>query len=162
LLIADEPSTALDVTIQAQILELIARLRLEFGMAVLIITHDLGVVAEVADRVAVMYAGKIAEYASTEEIFKRPIHPYTQGLLASIPVLGQEVARLQVIPGTVPNPLSFPSGCKFHPRCPLADERCGAEEPELEPWAASQSDETHTVACWKAGEVAFQLAGAGS
>jgi oligopeptide/dipeptide ABC transporter ATP-binding protein len=155
LLIADEPTTALDVTIQAQILELIARLREEFGMAVLIITHDLGVVAEVSDRVAVMYAGKIVEYASTRSIFKQPVHPYTQGLLASIPTLGLEIERLAVIPGTVPNPLEFPAGCKFHPRCPLADERCRREEPELEPAPGEAGQGPHGVACWKAGEIAF-------
>jgi oligopeptide/dipeptide ABC transporter ATP-binding protein len=156
LLIADEPTTALDVTIQAQILELIARLRDEFGMAVLIITHDLGVVAEVADRVAVMYAGKIVEYASTRAIFGKPHHPYTQGLLASIPTLGVEIDRLEVIPGTVPNPLEFPDGCKFHPRCPLADDRCRSEEPPLEPLPGGSTDGVpHTIACWKSGEVAF-------
>ncbi len=153
LLIADEPTTALDVTIQAQILELIARLRREFGMAVLIITHDLGVVAEVADRVAVMYAGKIVEYGDTRQIFGEPRHPYTQGLLASIPTLGREVERLQVIPGNVPNPTQFPSGCKFHPRCPIADDTCRADEPGLSTPAAGDA---HQVACWRDGEVAFQ------
>jgi oligopeptide/dipeptide ABC transporter ATP-binding protein len=150
LLIADEPSTALDVTIQAQILDLIGRLRHELGMSVLIITHDLGVVAEVADRVAVMYAGEVVEHASVEEIFARPLHPYTQGLLNSIPRLGKAMERLSVIPGTVPNPIEFPSGCAFHPRCPLADERCRNEGPPL-----SEQGGDHQVACWKVGEVAF-------
>ncbi len=150
LLIADEPTTALDVTIQAQILELIGRLRREFKMSVLIITHDLGVVAEVADHVAVMYAGKVVEYATVNEIFARPLHPYTQGLLTSIPRLGGELERLQVIPGVVPSPLDFPSGCRFHPRCPLADARCRTEEPPLVPHA-----DGHLAACWHAGEVAF-------
>jgi oligopeptide/dipeptide ABC transporter ATP-binding protein len=150
LLIADEPSTALDVTIQAQILDLIARLRHELGMSVLIITHDLGVVAEVADRVAVMYAGEVVEHASVEEIFARPLHPYTQGLLNSIPRLGKLMERLSVIPGTVPNPIEFPSGCAFHPRCPLADERCRDEDPPL-----NEQGGDHQVACWKVGEVAF-------
>jgi oligopeptide/dipeptide ABC transporter ATP-binding protein len=150
LLIADEPTTALDVTIQAQILDLIARLRREFGMAVLIITHDLGVVAEVADKVAVMYAGKIVEYSGVTEIFARPLHPYAQGLLTSIPRLGRDLERLQVIPGTVPNALHFPPACRFHPRCPLADQRCRTEEPPLTP-----DGDGHLVACWHAGEVAF-------
>jgi oligopeptide/dipeptide ABC transporter ATP-binding protein len=152
LLIADEPTTALDVTIQAQILDLIGRLRREFGMSVLIITHDLGVVAEVADRVAVMYAGKVVEHAPVAAIFARPLHPYTQGLITSIPRLGLEVERLQVIPGTVPDASAFPAGCRFHPRCPLADRRCELEEPGL---VAAGAD--HQVACWKAGEVAFAL-----
>jgi oligopeptide/dipeptide ABC transporter ATP-binding protein len=150
LLIADEPTTALDVTIQAQILDLIARLRREFGMSVLIITHDLGVVAEVADRVAVMYAGKVAEYAAVRDLFARPLHPYTQGLLSSIPRLGTDLERLQVIPGTVPNPLEFPAACRFHPRCPLVVDRCRQEEPPLVPHG-----DGHLTACWRAGEVAF-------
>jgi oligopeptide/dipeptide ABC transporter ATP-binding protein len=158
-LIADEPTTALDVTIQAQILALLARLRREFGMAVLLITHDLGVVAEVADRVAVMYGGRIVEHAPVREIFARPLHPYTQGLMNAIPRLGKEQARLAVIPGTVPNPAALPPGCPFHPRCPLADARCRTELPPL--LAEGGSDVgpggaiLHQVACFKAGEVAF-------
>jgi oligopeptide/dipeptide ABC transporter ATP-binding protein len=150
LLIADEPTTALDVTVQAQILALIGQLRRELGMAVLLITHDLGVVAEVADRVAVMYAGRIVEHALVEEIFDRPLHPYTQGLLNAIPRLGRDLERLAVIPGVVPNPAYLPAGCAFHPRCPLADERCRTEVPPL----VSHAPE-HEAACFHAGEVAF-------
>jgi oligopeptide/dipeptide ABC transporter ATP-binding protein len=119
LLIADEPTTALDVTIQAQILELLRKLQRETGMAILLITHDLGVVAENADVVAVMYASRVVEFATVEEIFDRPQHPYTQGLLRSVPKLGAPEGRLESIPGAVPNPARFPTGCKFHPRCPL-------------------------------------------
>jgi oligopeptide/dipeptide ABC transporter ATP-binding protein len=150
LLIADEPTTALDVTVQAQILALIGQLRRELGMAVLLITHDLGVVAEVADRVAVMYAGRIVEHALVEDIFARPLHPYTQGLLNAIPRLGRDLERLAVIPGVVPNPAYLPAGCAFHPRCPLADERCRTEVPPLESHAPE-----HEAACFHAGEVAF-------
>ena len=159
LLIADEPTTALDVTIQAQILALLARLRREFGMAVLLITHDLGVVAEVADRVAVMYGGRIVEHAPVREIFARPLHPYTQGLMNAIPRLGKEQMRLAVIPGTVPNPAALPPGCPFHPRCPLADTRCRTELPPLLAEGGSEVGPggaiLHQVACFKAGEVAF-------
>jgi oligopeptide/dipeptide ABC transporter ATP-binding protein len=117
LLIADEPTTALDVTIQAQILELLRKLQREKGMAIMLITHDLGVVAENADVVAVMYASRIAECATVEELFDKPLHPYTEGLFNSIPKLNANVDRLATIPGTVPNPARFPQGCKFHPRC---------------------------------------------
>jgi oligopeptide/dipeptide ABC transporter ATP-binding protein len=123
LLIADEPTTALDVTIQAQILELLRDLQRDTGMSILIITHDLGVVAEIADEVVVMYAGRIVERADVHELFAHPLHPYTQGLLRCMPRLSQAKRRLDVIPGTVPNPLDFPPGCKFHPRCPLSAER---------------------------------------
>jgi oligopeptide/dipeptide ABC transporter ATP-binding protein len=118
LLIADEPTTALDVTIQAQILELLRKLQREKGMSILLITHDLGVVAENADVVGVMYASRIAEFAKVEDLFDRPQHPYTEGLFRSVPTLGHLKERLDTIPGTVPNPARFPSGCKFHPRCP--------------------------------------------
>ncbi|MBN1916794.1 MAG: ABC transporter ATP-binding protein [Verrucomicrobia bacterium] len=131
LLIADEPTTALDVTIQAQILDLLRALQAEFHMAILLITHDLGVIAEVAEQVAVMYAGKIAELAGVHELFADPKHPYTQGLFGSLPKLGKHTERLNVIPGVVPNPIDFPSGCKFHPRCPHAFDRCAVEEPGL-------------------------------
>jgi oligopeptide/dipeptide ABC transporter ATP-binding protein len=132
LLIADEPTTALDVTIQAQILDLLRELQQEFRMSVLIITHDLGVVAEVADEVAVMYASKIVEYAPARELFREPLHPYTVGLLRAIPRLDTPKAeKLSVIPGTVPNPLRFPPGCAFHPRCPMAVDRCREVEPRL-------------------------------
>ncbi len=143
LLIADEPTTALDVTIQAQILELLDRLQRELGMAVLMITHDLGVIAEVADRVAVMYAGKIVETGTVDEIFADPRHPYTRGLLESIPTLNEEKSRLSVIPGTVPDATRFPAGCRFAPRCSLAENICEANEPLLEPTACNRH-----VACW--------------
>src|SRR3989442_8891016 len=129
ILIADEPTTALDVTIQAQILELLKRLQAELGMAVLLITHDLGVVAETADRVAVMYAGQVVEYCDVAAAFRRTLHPYTAGLLASLPRLGDKRATLRVIPGNVPNPARFPKGRRFHPRCPVAQERCREQEP---------------------------------
>jgi oligopeptide/dipeptide ABC transporter ATP-binding protein len=122
LLIADEPTTALDVTIQAQILELLRKLQQETGMAVLLITHDLGVVAENADTVAVMYASRVVEFATVEDLFDHPKHPYTEGLFRSVPKLGQESTRLETIPGNVPNPANFPIGCKFHTRCPKARE----------------------------------------
>ena len=149
ILIADEPTTALDVTIQAQILELLLRLRRELGMAVLLITHDLGVVAETADRVAVMYAGQVVEACEVRAAFHATRHPYTAGLLASLPRLGAARGELRVIPGGVPNPAHFPSGCRFHPRCPLAQERCRTEPPalrELEPG--------HFVRCHRAEEIA--------
>jgi len=145
LLLADEPTTALDVTIQAQILELLAHLQRELHMAVIMITHDLGVIAEVADRVAVMYAGKIVEYGEVHDIFKKPGHPYTQGLLQSIPKLTEFRDRLAVIPGIVPNPLAFPRGCKFHPRCPVAVDMCQEAEPELRALASG-----HWVRCIRA------------
>ncbi len=133
ILIADEPTTALDVTIQAQILELLRKLRREAGMAILLITHDLGVVAENADVVAVMYAGRVVEYAAVEDLFYHGLHPYTQGLFRSIPRLEGKRQRLETIAGTVPNPAHFPSGCIFHPRCPRrnGDPLCAAEEPPL-------------------------------
>lgn len=143
LLIADEPTTALDVTIQAQILELLDRLQRELGMAVLMITHDLGVIAEVADRVAVMYAGKIVETGTVDEIFANPQHPYTRGLLESIPTLNEEKGRLSVIPGTVPDATRFPAGCRFAPRCSLAEDVCEADDPRLEPTSGGRF-----VACW--------------
>jgi oligopeptide/dipeptide ABC transporter ATP-binding protein len=118
LLIADEPTTALDVTIQAQILELLRKLQQERGMSILLITHDLGVVAENADVVGVMYASRVVEFATVEDLFDRPQHPYTEGLFRSIPKLGANHERLETIPGMVPNPMRFPAGCKFHPRCP--------------------------------------------
>ncbi|MGB1398035.1 MAG: ABC transporter ATP-binding protein, partial [Planctomycetota bacterium] len=142
LLVADEPTTALDVTIQAQILELLRDLQREKGMAILMITHDLGVVAENADHVVVMYAGKVVESAPVEELFENPKHPYTVGLFRSLPRLEQESERLEVIEGNVPNPLQFPSGCKFRPRCPHASETCAATEPDL-----NQIDPKHQVAC---------------
>ncbi len=146
-LIADEPTTALDVTIQAQILELLQRLQEELDMAILLITHDLGVVAEVADRVAVMYAGRIVETATTRELFESPRHPYTRGLMRSIPVLEGERERLDTIPGSVPDARVIPSGCAFHPRCSLADYRCRRQRPQPEEGAPG-----HLVSCWKADD----------
>ena len=145
LLIADEPTTALDVTVQAQILDLIGDLQRRTGMSVLLITHDLGVVAETADHVAVMYAGKVVEYATVEELFGRPRHPYTIGLFRSLPDLARPGERLPTIPGTVPSAFRFPSGCRYRTRCPLARARCAEEEPELEP--VPGADPGHTAAC---------------
>ncbi len=147
LLIADEPTTALDVTIQAQILDLLGELQAQNGMSILLITHDLGVVAERADDVAVMYASRIAEVADSQSLFAEPLHPYTQGLLKSLPQLGFSGKRLQTIPGTVPEPLHFPNGCKFHPRCPIgcSDKKCQTVEPMLR-----QVQPGRSVACWHA------------
>jgi peptide/nickel transport system ATP-binding protein len=131
LLIADEPTTALDVTIQAQILNLLKNVQDNTQMGILLITHDLGVVAEVCDRVIVMYAGRIVEEATTEELFENPRHPYTRGLIDSIPKIGVSQKRLYAIPGTVPNPSEMPKGCKFAPRCAFAMERCIEQEPDL-------------------------------
>ena len=133
LLIADEPTTALDVTIQAQILELLRKLQREKGMSIILITHDLGVVAENADVVAVMYASRVVEFAPVHELFDHPQHPYTEGLFRAVPKLGAHAQRLDAIPGTVPNPARFPSGCKFHPRCPRmqGDPKCRDVEPAL-------------------------------
>jgi len=146
LLIADEPTTALDVTTQAQILELVKELREDLRMAVLLITHALGVVAEMADRVAVMYAGRIVEYAPVDTVFGNPRHPYTVGLLQSIPDLELTRERLSTIPGTVPSLLRPPPGCYFWPRCPLAGEICRDAQPPL-----AQVGQSHYAACWKAG-----------
>ena len=140
-LIADEPTTALDVTIQAQILELLNELQRELNMSVLLITHDLGVVAETCDRVAVMYAGKIVESAPVEALFDRPKHPYTHGLFRSLPTLGERKEQLAVIPGAVPSPLDFPSGCRFRTRCWMAQEVC-KEEPLLR-----EIEAKHLAAC---------------
>ncbi len=145
LLIADEPTTALDVTIQAQILDLLGDLQARLGMAILIITHDLGVIAEIADEVIVMYAGKIVESAPVKQLFADPQHPYTIGLLGSIPRLGEYRERLATIEGTVPSPANQPRGCRFSPRCPFSDARCRDEPPPLR-----VLEEGHAVACWKA------------
>jgi peptide/nickel transport system ATP-binding protein/oligopeptide transport system ATP-binding protein len=131
LLIADEPTTALDVTIQAQVLQLLKEIQREMGMSVMLITHDLGVVAEIADRVAVMYAGRIFEYGPIEAIFSTMRNPYTRGLMHSIPQLTEKRGRLNAIPGQVPDPMDLPAGCKFHPRCYLMIEECKKEEPPL-------------------------------
>ena len=147
LLIADEPTTALDVTIQAQILDLMRNLQREYNAAIILITHDLGVVAEMADRIAVMYAGQIVEEARTDELFRNPRHPYTQGLIASIPVLGEIKDELDVIPGNVPNLINLPPGCRFAPRCRARVAAgltiCGQQMPELKPVATA-----HTARCW--------------
>jgi oligopeptide/dipeptide ABC transporter ATP-binding protein len=132
LLIADEPTTALDVTIQAQILDLMRLLQKDTGMSILMVTHDLGVVSNMASHVAIMYASKIVEYGSVQDIFSNPRHPYTLGLFTSIPVVGQRKKDLYVIPGNVPNPLAFPDGCKFWPRCLFAASLCRGQEPLLE------------------------------
>jgi oligopeptide/dipeptide ABC transporter ATP-binding protein len=142
LLIADEPTTALDVTIQAQIIELMQELQASAGASILFITHDLGVVAEVSDHVAVMYAGKVVEYADVHTLYGEPRHPYTVGLFHSLPALAGKKERLRVIPGVVPSPLDFPSGCRFRNRCEHADRRCAAEEPRLRRVGGG-----HTVAC---------------
>ena len=145
LLIADEPTTALDVTIQAQILELMATLQAESGTAIVLITHDLGVVAEVADEVVVMYAGRVVERAPVARLFAEPQHPYTVGLLGSVPRLDAEQARLPAIQGQVPAPFARPPGCRFTDRCPFADARCRAEVP---PWREVGAG--HHAACWHA------------
>lgn len=147
LLIADEPTTALDVTIQAQILTLLRNLKKELDTSVLIITHDLGVVAEIADKVIVMYAGEVVEEAPIYELFENPQHPYTKGLIASIPKIHRikdAAEDLYTIEGTVPNPSSMPTGCKFHPRCPLADDQCKNVHPQLE-----YINESHAKRCHK-------------
>ena len=147
LLIADEPTTALDVTIQAQILELMKELQEKLGMSLLLITHDLGVVAEQADEVAIMYAGKVVERAKAKAIFDRPLHPYTVGLLNSLPgVAGNKKKRLIAIPGMVPSPLELPSGCRFRDRCPKAAGICAEGEPQL-----VEKGKDHWVSCYFAG-----------
>jgi oligopeptide/dipeptide ABC transporter ATP-binding protein len=143
LLIADEPTTALDVTVQAQILELMKELRERLGMAIMLITHDLGVVAEMVDDVAVMYAGRVVERGPVAEIFSSPQHPYTEALLESIPLLGMRYTdKLKAIRGTVPNPLEWPAGCRFAPRCDYAFDKCLVADPPLLPVPPQES------ACW--------------
>ena len=144
LLIADEPTTALDVTVQSQILELIKKLQSDFGMGVIIITHDFGVIPEVSDNVAVMYASKIVEYGNVNEIFYNTKHPYTIGLLKSIPKINNKDSKLQIIEGSVPSSLNYPAGCHFCTRCSLADEKCFSEQP---PYV--QISESHKAACFK-------------
>jgi oligopeptide/dipeptide ABC transporter ATP-binding protein len=147
LLIADEPTTALDVTIQAQILDLMRNLRQDIGTAIILITHDLGVVAEMCERVAVMYAGRIVEEANVQTLFEKPLHPYTQGLIGSIPVLGKVTERLDVIPGNVPNLINLPPGCRFATRCRAREQYglniCTTVEPEL-----MEVEPNHSVRCW--------------
>jgi len=153
LLIADEPTTALDVTIQAQILDLMVSLRDRFGMSILIITHDLGVIAEMADRVCVMYAGQIVEEAPVRDIFTTPAHPYTRLLLRSIPSARHKVERLEAIEGTTPSPHAFPEGCRFHPRCPEMAERC------REPQTFERIGPVRQARCWRAREILARLEG---
>lgn len=150
LLIADEPTTALDVTIQAQILDLMEKLRHEFGTAVVMITHDLGVIAEISHRVAVIYAGRVMEHATTVDLFDRPLHPYTKGLMQAIPSpeADRKSGELYEIQGTVPSLFSLPSGCRFHPRCPIAESMCRLDEPMLREVLPG-----HTAACWKVEHV---------
>ena len=143
LLIADEPTTNLDVIVQAQILELLDELRKQYKMSVLWITHNLGVVAEIADRVYVMYAGKVVETAGTEELFEKPTHPYTELLLKAVPNPLKKVSRLETIPGSVPNLIDPPPGCRFHPRCPYATDKCKKEEPPMVDLGGGRK-----VACW--------------
>jgi oligopeptide/dipeptide ABC transporter ATP-binding protein len=160
LLIADEPTTALDVTIQAQILDLMRGLRSKVGASVILITHDLGVVAELAERVAVMYAGRIVEQSDVKAVFANPLHPYTQGLIGSIPILGKIKDKLDVIPGTVPNLINLPTGCRFAPRCRTRVEKqlqiCTEREPDL-----LEAGSGHRVRCWLYQEAPEQ-AGSGS
>jgi len=152
LLIADEPTTALDVTIQAQILDLLRELQEETEMSILLITHDLGIVAEVASEVAVMYASKIVEHAPVAELFNNPRHPYTHGLFGSkLTSATKRGTRLVSIDGMVPSPLRFPSGCKFHPRCPYQQVRCHGEEPQLREFAPN-----HVASCHFVEEIEYE------
>jgi oligopeptide/dipeptide ABC transporter ATP-binding protein len=142
LLIADEPTTALDVTVQAQIIELLQDLQSQLGMALLLITHNLGLVADIADRVGVMYAGQIVEEGPALDVLQRPRHPYTRALLKSVPELGRAGRRLESIPGTVPRPGDWPTGCRFAPRCPIARSECSLESIGWNP-----SSSNHAVRC---------------
>ena len=146
LIIADEPTTALDVSIQAQIIALLKRLCRDHGTAVMLITHDMGVIAETADRVAVMYAGRIAEVGPVRDVVKNPSHPYTQGLMGSIPVIGHDLERLTQIDGAMPRLTEIPKGCAFNPRCPKVIDRCHIDRPDLIPTGPTQA------ACWVAGQ----------
>jgi len=146
LLIADEPTTALDVTVQAQILDLISKLKSDNGMSVMLITHDFGIVAELCEEVIVMYASRVVEKGLVQQLFSDPLHPYTRGLLNSIPRLGSPKERLHVIEGNVPSAVNLPEGCRFAGRCPLADARCRQVQPEL-----VTHHPGHEAACWKAG-----------
>ena len=150
LIIADEPTTALDVTIQAQVLELMIELQNKYNTSMIMITHDLGIVAEICDHVAIMYAGSVIEYGTVEKLYTDPKHPYTKGLFASIPTLDADEEILHVIKGTPPNPVDLPTGCKFHPRCEFATERCKCEVPTM-----IDLDDSHCVSCFlfdKGGE----------
>jgi peptide/nickel transport system ATP-binding protein len=145
LLLADEPTTNLDVTIQAQILELMKNLKDKLGMSMILITHDMGVVATMADRISVMYAGRICESADTKTIFYKPMHPYTKALLEAVPNISVKKAKLRIIPGSIPNLITPPSGCRFHPRCDLADSTCASAVPPL-----LEIEPDHYVACFHA------------
>ncbi len=147
ILIADEPTTALDVTIQSQIMKLLNELKEKTNTSVILITHDLGVVAQIAQNVMVMYAGQVVEYASVHHIFKRPLHPYTEGLLKSIPKLTEDVETLYSIDGFVPSPSEYPKGCRFSPRCKYATDKCREQMPEL-----VSCPDGSKVRCWRAGE----------
>ena len=142
LLIADEPTTALDVTIQAQVLELMKELKQKFSASMILITHDLGIVADICDRVAIMYAGRVVEYADKRSLYTHPIHPYTRGLFRSVPDIDEDVDELPVIPGLMPDPVNLPSGCAFHPRCGVATEECAKIRPEMQ-----EAEAGHFVAC---------------
>jgi peptide/nickel transport system ATP-binding protein len=151
-LIADEPTTALDVTIQAEILDLLAELKERLGMAMIFVSHDLGVVSEIADKVVVMYAGQVVERASVDELFSQPRHPYTEGLLRSLPRVTHKAGRLAVIPGNVPSPKHWPAGCRFHPRCPYEWPRCREQQPPL-------SGAARASRCWLEQEPAQRRGG---
>jgi peptide/nickel transport system ATP-binding protein len=143
LIIADEPTTSLDVIVEAQILEMMKELKAEFDLTMILITHNMGIVAELADRIAVMYAGKLVEVAGTFELYDKPLHPYTQGLLKSIPNVRLEEQKLETMPGSPPDLIEPPSGCRFHPRCPHAMEKCSDAEPPIK-----EIEKGHQVACW--------------
>ena len=142
LLIADEPTTALDVTIQAQVLELMKELKQKFSASMILITHDLGIVADICDKVAIMYAGRVVEYADKRSLYTNPIHPYTRGLFRSVPDIEEDVDELPVIPGLMPDPVNLPSGCAFHPRCDMAGPECANVYPEM-----TDAEPGHYVAC---------------
>ncbi len=154
LLLADEPTTALDVTIQAQVIKLMVALRRKYQMSMVFITHDLGVVAEVSDKVGIMYAGEVVEYGTLEDIYLHTAHPYTKGLFAAIPSLSKDVDRLEPIKGLTPNPSELPTGCKFHPRCPYAMPECAEKKPE-----AVHIGETHIACCHLCGKAGIGNAG---
>ena len=142
LLIADEPTTALDVTIQAQVLELMKKLKLQFDASMILITHDLGIVADICDKVAIMYAGRVVEYAGKRALYTNPAHPYTIGLFNSVPDIDEDRESLNVIPGLMPDPMDLPTGCAFHPRCTYATSVCSESKPEM-----TEVEPGHFVAC---------------
>lgn len=146
LLIADEPTTALDVTIQAQVLELMKELKAKFSASMILITHDLGIVADICDKVAIMYAGRVVEYADKRALYSNPIHPYTNGLFKSVPSIDEDVDELPVIPGLMPDPMDLPKGCAFHPRCSLAQPICAKEQPQMRDFANGHCAACHVMA----------------